>query len=120
VKVVKEITGQFDRNQAIGAMEIQAIAAHGKTKQVKLIGFDGALEATQHILQDDMQATIAQDPYGMAEKGVEEAVAKLHGKPVKRNINTGAKLIMPQNTRKYFNQVRGKLGHTGRGLGASQ
>jgi hypothetical protein len=39
---------------------------------------------------------------------------------VKRNINTGAKLIMPQNTRKYFNQVRGKLGHTGRGLGASQ
>jgi len=143
VKVVKEVTGQFDRNQAIGAMEdilqsnpdvdavfaandqmalgaIQAIAAHKKTKQVKLIGFDGALEATQHILAGDMQATIAQDPYGMAEKGVEEAVAKLHGKPVKRNVNTGAKLITPQNAQKYFNQVRGKLGHTGRGLGASQ
>jgi ABC-type sugar transport system substrate-binding protein len=103
---------------ALGA--IQAIAAHKKTKQVKLIGFDGALEATQHILQGDMQATIAQDPYGMAEKGVEEAVAKLHGKSVKRNVNTGAKLITPQNAKQYFNQVRGKLGHTGRGLGASQ
>src|SRR3954452_1230221 len=142
-KIVKEVTGQFDREQAVGAMEdilqtnpdvdavfaandqmalgaIQAIAAHKKTDQIKLIGFDGALEATQHILQGDMQATIAQDPYGMAEKGVEEAVAKLHGKPVKRNVNTGAKLITPQNARKYFNQVRGKLGHTGRGLGASQ
>ena len=87
VKVVKEITGQFDRNQAVGATEdilqtnpdvdaifaandqmalgaIQAIAAHKKTDQIKLIGFDGALEATQHILAGDMQATIAQDPTG--------------------------------------------------------
>jgi ribose transport system substrate-binding protein len=103
---------------ALGA--IQAIAAHKKTKQIKLIGFDGALEATQHILQGDMQATIAQDPYGMAEKGVEEAVAKLHGKHVKADVNTGARLITPKNAKKYFNEVRDKLGHTGRGLGASQ
>jgi ribose transport system substrate-binding protein len=142
-KVVKEVTGQFDRNQAVGAMEdiiqsdphvnavfaandqmalgaIQAIAAHKKTKQIKLIGFDGALEATQHILAGDMQATIAQDPYGMAKIGVQEAIAKLHGRPVKRNVNTGARLITPQNAPKYFREVRNKLGHTGRGLGASR
>lgn len=142
-KVVKEITGQFDRNQAVGAMDdiiqsephlnavfaandqmaigaIQAIAAHKKTKQIKLIGFDGALEATQHILAGDMQATIAQDPYGMAKIGVQEAVAKLHGRKVKRNVNTGARLITPQNAARYFKEVRNKLGHTGRGLGASK
>jgi ribose transport system substrate-binding protein len=139
VKVVKEVTGQFDRNQAIGAMEdilqtnpdvdavfaandqmalgaIQAIAAHNKTDDIKLIGFDGALEATQHILAGDMQATIAQDPYGMAKQGVEQALNKLEDKPVKRTVNTGARLITPENAREYFEEVRGKLGGTGRGL----
>jgi ribose transport system substrate-binding protein len=138
-KIVKEVTGQFDREQAVGAMEdilqtnpdvnavfcandqmalgaIQAIAAHKKTGQIKLIGFDGALEATQHILQGDMYATIAQDPYGMAKVGVEEAVAKLHDKDVKKTVDTGAKLITPENAKAYFEEVRGKLGGTGRGL----
>ena len=143
IKVVKEVTGQFDRNQAVGAMEdilqtnprrqrgVRGQRPDGarrdpgdrraqKTEQIKLIGFDGALEATQHILAGDMQATIAQDPYGMAKIGVQEAVAKLHGKPVKRNVNTGARLITPQNAPRYFKEVRDKLGHTGRGLGASR
>jgi ribose transport system substrate-binding protein len=139
VEVVKEVTGQFDRNQAIGAMEdilqtdpdvdavfaandqmalgaIQAIAAHNKTDDIKLIGFDGALEATQHILAGDMQATIAQDPYGMAKQGVEQALNKLGDKAVKRSVNTGARLVTPDNAREYFEEVRGKLGGTGRGL----
>jgi len=139
VKVVKEVTGQFDRNQAIGAMEdilqtnpdldavfaandqmalgaIQAIAAHDKTDDIKLIGFDGALEATQHILAGDMQATIAQDPYGMAKAGVEQALADLRGERVQRKVDTGAKLITPENAKRYFEEVRGKLGGTGRGL----
>ncbi len=138
-RIVKEITGQFDREQAVGAMEdilqtnsdvdavfaandqmalgaIQAIAAHKKTDDIKLIGFDGALETTQAILGGDMQATIAQDPYGMAKVGVEEALAKLDGKRVKKKVDTGAKLITPDNAEKYFEEVRGKLGGTGRGL----
>ena len=138
-KIVKEVTGQFDREQAVGAMEdilqtnpdvdavfcandqmalgaIQAIAAHKKTDQIKLIGFDGALEATQHILAGDMYATIAQDPYGMAKVGVEEALKKLKGEKVDKSVNTGAKLITPENAEDYFEEVRGKLGGTGRGL----
>ena len=93
---------------ALGA--IQAIAAHKKTDDIKLIGFDGALETTQAILGGDMQATIAQDPYGMAKVGVEEALDKLDGKPVKKKVDTGAKLITPDNAEKYFEEVRGKLG----------
>ncbi len=100
---------------ALGAM--QAIAAHKKTKQIKLIGFDGALEATQHILAGDMYATIAQDPYGMAKVGVEEAVAKLHGKQVKRDRRHRREADHARRTRtQYFKEVRGKLGNTGRGL----
>jgi ribose transport system substrate-binding protein len=124
-RIVKDVTGQFDREQAVGAMEdilqtnpdldavfaandqmalgaIQAIAAHKKTKDIKLIGFDGALEATQHILAGDMYATIAQDPYGMAKVGVESALAKLRHKDVRREVDTGAKLITPGNAKDYF------------------
>jgi ribose transport system substrate-binding protein len=138
-RIVKEVTGQFDREQAVGAIEdilqtnpdvdavfaandqmalgaIQAIAAHKKTDQIKLIGSDGALEATQHILKGDMYATIAQDPYGMAKVGVESALRKLDHKDVKKQVDTGAKLVTPENADKYFEEVRGKFGGTGRGL----
>ena len=63
-----------------------------------------------------MQATIAQDPYGMGKIGVETALEKLDGERVKRTVDTGARLITPDNAKKYFEEVRGKLGGTGRGL----
>jgi ribose transport system substrate-binding protein len=138
-KIVKEVTGQFDREQAVGAMEdilqtnpdvdavfaandqmalgaIEAIAARKKTDQIKLIGFDGALEATQRILEGKMYATIAQDPYGMAKVGVESALKALDDQPVEEAVDTGAKLITPENAKAYFEEVRGKLGNTGRGI----
>ena len=52
----------------------------------------------------------------MAKTGVEEALAKLKGEEVKKTVDTGAKLITPDNARDYFEEVRGKLGGTGRGL----
>jgi ABC-type sugar transport system substrate-binding protein len=72
---------------ALGAVE--RIAARDKQEQILLVGFDGALEATQKIISRDMDATVTQDPYAMAKRGVETAVAKLRGEPVKRKINTG-------------------------------
>ena len=68
-----DVDAVFAANDQMALGAIQAIAAHKKTDQIKLIGFDGALEATQKILAGDMQATIAQDPYGMAKIGVEAA-----------------------------------------------
>jgi hypothetical protein len=35
---------------------------------------------------------------------------------VKKTVDTGAKLITPKNAHDYFEEVRGKLGGTGRGL----
>jgi ribose transport system substrate-binding protein len=139
VEIVKEIPGNFEREQSVGAMEdilqtnpdvdavfcandqmalgaIEAIAARKKTDDIMLVGFDGALEATQKIIAGDMEATVAQDPYGMGKIGVETARAKLAGESVKRKVDTGARLITPENAEKYFEEVRGKLGGTGRGL----
>lgn len=139
VEIVKEIPGNFEREQSVGAMEdilqthpdidavfcandqmalgaIEAIGARKKTDDIMLVGFDGALEATQQIIAGEMQATVAQDPYGMGRIGVETARRELDGEPVERAVDTGARLITPENAEKYFEDVRGKLGGTGRGL----
>jgi ribose transport system substrate-binding protein len=139
IEIVKEIPGNFDREQSVGAMEdilqtnpdidavfcandqmalgaIESIGARNKTDDIMLVGFDGALEATQKILSGDMQATIAQDPYGMGKIGVETALKKLDGGRVREKVDTGARLVTPENADKYFEEVRGKLGGTGRGI----
>jgi ribose transport system substrate-binding protein len=140
VKIVKELPGNFERDQAVGAMEdilqtnpdvdavfaandqmalgaIESIGARKKTDQIMLVGFDGALEATQKIIAGEMEATVAQDPYGMGKIGVQTAQRRLDGESVKRKVNTGARMVTPDNAERYFEEVRGKLGGTGRGLG---
>jgi ribose transport system substrate-binding protein len=133
VKVVKEVSANFDRQQAVGAMEdiiqtnphvsavfcandqmalgaLQTLDARKLTSKIKLVGFDGAIEATQQIIAGKMFATIAQDPFGMAKIAVQEAVAKAQGKQVRRNVNTGNPLIDKHNAQAYFKRVERKLG----------
>jgi ribose transport system substrate-binding protein len=139
IEVVKEVPGNFDREQAVGAMEdilqtdpdidavfcandqmalgaVESIAARDKQEQILLVGFDGALEATQKILSGDMDATVSQDPYAMGKRGIETALATLSGGQVKPKINTGSRLVDSRNAERYFERVRDRLGGTGRGL----
>jgi ribose transport system substrate-binding protein len=133
VKVVKEVSANFDRQQAVGAMEdifqtnpkvsavfcandqmalgaLQSLDARKVTGKIKLVGFDGAIEATQQIIAKKMYATVAQDPYGMAKIGIQEAVAKVKGKKVRKNVNTGNPLVTQKNAQAYFKKAEKKLG----------
>jgi ribose transport system substrate-binding protein len=134
IKVVKEVAANFDREQAVGAMEdilqtnpnvsavfcandqmalgaLQSLEANNATKRIKLVGFDGAIEATQQIIAGNMFATVAQDPYGMARIAVEEAVATIKGHKVPKNVNTGDPLVTQQNAKAYLKVAEKKLGH---------
>jgi ribose transport system substrate-binding protein len=136
IKVVKEVAANFDRQQAVGAMEdnlqtnphvsavfcandqmalgaLQSLDARKATGRIKLVGFDGAIEATQQIIAGKMFATIAQYPYGMAKIAVKEAVAKAQGKQVRKNVNTGNPLITRKNAKAYFKRAERKLGGPG-------
>jgi ribose transport system substrate-binding protein len=133
IRVVKEIAANFDRNQAVGAMEnilqtnphvsavfcandqmalgaLQTLAARHLTGKIKLVGFDGAIEATQAIIAKQMYATVAQDPYGMAKIGVEEAVRAAKHERVRRSVNTGNPLVTQKNAQAYLRKVEKKLG----------
>jgi ribose transport system substrate-binding protein len=133
IRVVKEVAANFDRQQAVGAMEdilqtnphvsavfcandqmalgaLQTLAARHLTGKIKLVGFDGALEATEAIVGKQMYATVAQDPYGMAQVGVEEAVRAVKHERVRRSVNTGNPLVTQQNAPAYLKKVQKKLG----------
>jgi ribose transport system substrate-binding protein len=133
IKVVKEVAANFDRQQAVGAMEdilqtnpkvdavfcandqmalgaLQTLAARHLTGKMKLVGFDGAIEATQAIIAKQMYATVAQDPYGMAQIGVEEAVRAVKHQSVRKAVNTGNPLVTQANAAPYLKKVEKKLG----------
>jgi ribose transport system substrate-binding protein len=133
IRVVKEVAANFDRQQAVGAMEdilqtnphvsavfcandqmalgaLQTLAARHLTGKIKLVGFDGALEATEAIVGKQMYATVAQDPYGMAQIGIEEAVRAVKHERVRRSVNTGNPLVTQQNAQAYLKKVEKKLG----------
>ena len=52
-----------------------------------------------------MFATVAQDPYGMAEKGIEAAVRAVKNQRVRRNVNTGNPLVTQRNAQAYFDST---------------
>lgn len=54
---------------ALGVSE--AVQAAGKTDEIKIVGFDGAPEAAQAIIDGEITATLAQQPGRMGELGVE-------------------------------------------------
>ena len=105
------VSAVFCANDQMALGALQSLEANNATGRVKLVGFDGAIEATQQIIAGKMFAPVAQDPYGMARIAVEEAVAKVQGRKVPLNVNTGDPLVTRQNAAAYLRAAEKKLGH---------
>ncbi|MEL7656408.1 MAG: sugar ABC transporter substrate-binding protein [Bacillota bacterium] len=84
---------------AIGA--VRAVKEANKTDQIKVIGFDGISEALNMIVAGELYGSVAQYPAEMGILGVENAVKLLNGEEVEQNIDTGAKLILPENVAEH-------------------
>ena len=84
---------------AIGA--VRAVKEANKTDQVKVIGFDGISEALNMIVSGELYGSVAQFPAEMGILGVENAVKLVNGEEVEQNIDTGAKLILPENVAEH-------------------
>ena len=62
---------------ALGA--VQAIKAAGKSNQIKVVGYNGALEAIKAVSTGDMAADVVQYPEGMGKMFVDWAELDLNG-----------------------------------------
>ena len=59
----------------------QAVKQAGKTGKIAVFGYDGSDQITSMIIAGDLQAAIAQDPYGQGVAAMTDLVNFLMGKP---------------------------------------
>jgi ribose transport system substrate-binding protein len=76
---------------ALGAIE--AIAAAGKTGQIRVIGVDALEDAKKAILAGAMEASVAQFPYEMGREAVESAARLLKGETVPPEIMVKLEMV---------------------------
>lgn len=82
---------------ALGAIE--AIAAAGKTSQIRVIGFDALDDAKRAIAAGTMDASVAQFPAEMGRVAVESAVKVLNGEKLPADIKVRLELVTKDNVR---------------------
>jgi len=90
-----KLVGVFAENDEMALGAIEAIAAAGKSDQIKVIGFDGTADARAAIKEGRMTATVAQQPYEMGKLGVKTAAAFLAGQKVEKTTFVPVELITP-------------------------
>lgn len=69
----------------------------GKAGKVKMVGFDAGPDQIKQLKAGQVQALVAQKPYDIGFQGIEQAVAALTGKPVKKKIATTSLIVTKAN-----------------------
>jgi ribose transport system substrate-binding protein len=84
----------------LGAKE--AVAARGLTGKILVIGFDATDEAVQAVIDGELAATVAQNPYGFGTQGVELCYKYLTGETIEKNVYIPCELITKDNAQAYL------------------
>src|SRR3954469_14543716 len=69
----KDIQGVIAGNDTMALGAVAALKAHGLSKKVKVVGFDGSPDAVQQVKSGTMDATVLQPAAQIAELAVEQA-----------------------------------------------
>lgn len=99
-----------DLSMVIGLNEYSAVGAArairdlGYAGDVKIVGFDSSIEEIQLMEEGVFQGIVIQKPFNMGYQSVEQAVQLLKGKTIKKNTDSGRKLITMENLNKEENQ----------------
>jgi ribose transport system substrate-binding protein len=92
-----DLAGIFATNVLTAEGAATGLRASGKQSQVKIVGFDAGPQQIQDLRSGVVQALVAQDPYGIGQRGVQTAVDSLSGKDVPKQIQTDLFAITRDN-----------------------
>ena len=92
-----DIDTVFACNDIMALGAIEAIAAAGKTGQIRVLGFDAIDDARRAITERKMTATVAQYPDEMGRAAIEAAVKAMKGEAVPPDIGVRIGLITKDN-----------------------
>jgi len=92
-----KVDGVFCPNESSTFGMLRALKTTGLAGKVKFVGFDTSEPLVTGLKENEIHGLIAQDPMNMGYLGVKTAVLALRGEVIEKRIDTGAKLITPEN-----------------------
>jgi ribose transport system substrate-binding protein len=92
-----DLAGIFAANVFSGEGAATGLQQAGKGGAVKLVAFDATPKQVEALQGGSIQALIAQKPYDIGVKGVDQAVAALDGKSVQKEIATDLVAVTKDN-----------------------
>jgi ribose transport system substrate-binding protein len=93
-----KVDGAFCPNETATIGFTKALRDIGKAGgKTKVIGFDSGAQSVADLEHNDIQGLVVQNPVFMGYKAVMTLVEHIQGKPVEKRIDTGVKLVTPQN-----------------------
>jgi ribose transport system substrate-binding protein len=92
-----DLQGVFATNLFTAQGVSTGVRQAGKSGKVKIVGFDAGPDQIKQLKAGQVQALVAQKPYDIGQQGIEQAVAALTGKPVKKNIATASLIVTKAN-----------------------
>jgi ribose transport system substrate-binding protein len=102
------LKGIFAANDemAVGALK----AVKSRKLDIPIIGIDGTSDALDSIHNGGVTASIAQKPYEMGYKGVENALKAINGETVEKSIDSSIDTITKENALNKLKEVKDILG----------
>jgi ribose transport system substrate-binding protein len=94
---LKEADGVFAPNESSTLGMLGALQDNNLAGKIKFIGFDATPTLVAAMQKGEIQALVSQDPTKMGYLGVKTVVAHLRGEKVEPNVDTGVRLITPEN-----------------------
>lgn len=88
-----ELDGLYACNESTSSGALQALRSHGRAGKIKMVGFDAGELLIEALKSGAIDSLIVQNPYKMGYEGVKAVIAKLDGKEVPKQIDTGVELV---------------------------
>lgn len=94
----KELDGMFAPCEPVTVGVMMALRnIGGGGGKIKLVGFDAGTQSIDAMKRGDLQGLVVQHPVKMGYLGVMTLMDHLRGKPVTKQIDTGVRLVTPEN-----------------------
>lgn len=93
----RDVDGIFCPNESTTFGMLLALQSVGLAGKVKFVGFDSSEKLVKAMRARQIHGLVLQNPFYMGYMGVKTMVQHLRGQKVKKRIDTGCKVITPEN-----------------------
>lgn len=91
------IDGIFCANESSTFGMLRVLQDNGWAGKVKFVGFDASANLVKALEERLIDGLVVQDPMNMGYLGVKTVVAHIKGQPVERRVDTGVRVVSPDD-----------------------